>query len=196
MSTTPNGLTSLSADTGTPSWITNLVTFLLVAVPVALSVWKPNGSFTSANTQAVIVGLGVLAAGLVHLVKLLSENGLKKAGIAKTITEEESWVKANFADLTGTFTAAKAAVATIPGLPAHLAQVDTAVADVKGRLDAIPPTDAAALKALALTGFSEFLDGAQLSTSGGFVTVPKVAISTPGSVPVAAVGISTVPVSP
>lgn len=184
MSTTPNGLTGLSADTGTPRWLTTLISALLVVIPSVLAIWKPNGSFSSASAQALIVGIGVAAAGLVHLARLVAENGLKKAGIAKTITEEESWIKANWSDLTGTFTAAKVAVDTIPGVPTKLAEVSALAEDTKARVDAIPPTDLTALKALALTAISEQLNGSKIMVTNpdgsmSTVTIPAVAISTP-----------------
>lgn len=149
MSTTPNGVTDLTPDTGTSSWVTHAVSLLLVAVPTALAVWKPNGAFTSATAQAVIVAAGVLAAGVVHLVKLVSENGLTKAGIEKTVSEEEQWVKANYTDLQETFNGAKQALAAVPGLPERLSGVEALAHQVEAKVDAVPAPEKVSIEQLA-----------------------------------------------
>jgi len=149
MSTTPNQVTELTPDTATPTWVTHTVSLLLVAVPVVLSVWKPNGAFTSTTAQAVIVAAGVLAAGVVHLVKLVCENGLSKAGLEKTVSEEEAWVKANYADLQQTFGNAQKALASVPGLPERLSGVETLAHTVEAKVDSIPAPEKVSIEQLA-----------------------------------------------
>lgn len=149
MSTTPNGVTQLTPDTKTPTWVTHAVSLLLVAVPVALSVWKPNGAFTSTAAQAVIVAAGVLAAGVVHLVKLVCDNGLSKAALEKTVSEEEQWVKANYTDLQQTFTGAQKALAAVPGLPERLSGVEALAHQVEAKVEAIPAPEKVSIEQLA-----------------------------------------------
>lgn len=156
MSTTPNGVTALTPDTHTPPMLTHIVTVLLVAVPIVLSVWKPNGSFNSTTAQAVIVAVGVFFAGLLHLAMVLSKNRLTRAGLEKSFCEEEQWVKANWSTLQLTFVGAQKALNNVPNLPERLAGVEAAtqsvkadVEAVKGQIDQLPKSQQVSIEHLA-----------------------------------------------
>jgi hypothetical protein len=110
-----------------PAWESRLVKFLLVAVPTILAIWQPNRTFNTPQTQAAIIAAGVIAAAIVHLVDVISTNGITKAGLQKTVSEEVAWVESNF----GTIKSAAGVLATLPGLPNRLGGIETTVAQVK-----------------------------------------------------------------
>ncbi|MDP9168702.1 MAG: hypothetical protein M3O32_22005, partial [Actinomycetota bacterium] len=129
---------TLTADTRTPSWLTHGLTLLIPVVGVVLSLWQPGKIDLTAGAQAaVILGGFALAAGL-HAVHVITINGLTKAGLTKDVTEAEAWFTANYDTLRTTFEAAKPALDAIPGVPAALNQVQTTLAAVQAKVDAVP----------------------------------------------------------
>ncbi|MCU4184037.1 hypothetical protein K6U06_06670 [Acidiferrimicrobium sp. IK] len=136
---------SLTADTGTPTWLTHALTVLLPVVAVVLAVWQPGNVKLSAASQAAVIVGGLVLAAALHAVHLITRNGLSKAGLTKTITEEEQWVKANIDTLKSVATQAKPLLDSIPGGPAALATMQSDLADVKARVGQVPQTDRAAI---------------------------------------------------
>lgn len=55
-----------------PVWLNNLIKVALAAVPIILAVWDPNKAFNSTTADAIIVGAGVAAAAMVHVIELIT----------------------------------------------------------------------------------------------------------------------------
>jgi hypothetical protein len=134
--------------TNTPAWDSWLVKVLLIAVPTIFAIWKPDHTFNSASAQALIVGLGIAAAGLVHLVDVISQNlskyGFTKLALDNAFYQEDSWVHANMDDLKG----AAATLKTLPDVGKAVTDVQSRVTDVENKLQAIPAVDQVAIEAM------------------------------------------------
>ena len=104
----------VTPDTGTPDFITHAATVLLVVVPLALAWWHPHKVIPTGAAQAAVIIAGIVAAGLVHGVWLVQKNGLTKVGLAKTVSQEESWLRANWQTIRTEWAAAQPAIAALP----------------------------------------------------------------------------------
>jgi hypothetical protein len=137
-------VTTLSPDTDTPAWITHVLT---VAIPLAgfgVSLWDPNGALKSGPVEAaVILGSFVIAAAI-HLVRLVAKNGLTRVGLEHDITTTETWLHENSAVVKSTFDQVAPLLNLIPEWRTALMKVSADVAQVKGRVDAIPADQTAA----------------------------------------------------
>lgn len=121
-----------------PTWLPKAVSAAVAAVAIVLAVWHPHHFADTAAAQAAVTLAGLVVAGLIFAVHLIGENGLSRAGIEKDLSEEEAWVKANYAALRSTFEAAKPALDSIPSVPAGLSAVTADVAELKAKVEAIP----------------------------------------------------------
>lgn len=118
------------APAGTPSWLPKIVALLLALAGPGLAIGDPGNKIPSGAVSATIILGSFFIAAIVFTVHLVGENGLSKAGLERTVSEEEAWFKQNYAEIKSTFEAAKPALDQIPGVPA-------ALADVQGKLDAL-----------------------------------------------------------
>lgn len=107
-----------SLPTNTPAWLNNLIKVLLVAVPIVLAIWQPNGNFSSATAQAWIITGGVLLAGLLHIVEYIVTNirqhGLSIATITATESEAAAYIKANLPDFQAAWQNVEHVLASVP----------------------------------------------------------------------------------
>jgi hypothetical protein len=121
-----------------PWWL--LKAFSLVPlVGAVITYFDPDNKIQPGAVQAaVILGL-VLFTAVIVLVDEILKNGMSKAGLAKTVTEEEAWIKDNYAEIRSTFEAAKPALDALPGVPAALAAAQGEVSNLARRFDSLPP---------------------------------------------------------
>ena len=132
--TTP--VVPVTPDTGTPDIITHIVTALLPVISVILAWWHPHKLITTGSAQAAVIIAGILAAAVVHAVWLVQKNGLTKIGLAKTVSEEESWLKANWQTMRTEWAAAQPAIAALPDGLATINQVTHDVDVLKMKVEA------------------------------------------------------------
>ena len=118
-----------------------------------LDAWQPNHTLSTPTVQGVVLVAAFAVAGLIHITRLAHENGISAAGWAKTVGEEESWLKANLGDLKGLVAQVKAGAATTPEGVKLEADVATAAKKVTAAADKLSPEDRASLSA-ALAGIT------------------------------------------
>jgi hypothetical protein len=128
----------LTADTKTPAWLSHALTLLIPVVAGLIAIFRPGDVVNTPSAQAVLMLGALVMAGVIHVALLAKENGLTKAGLAKTITEEEAWIRSNYGVLRSTFEAAKPALDLIPGVPAALATAQADLEQVKATVAGIP----------------------------------------------------------
>lgn len=129
-----------------PVWLAHLVGLVLIAVPIVLAVWQPGHSFHTATAQAAIVVAGVAAAGILHIVHLVTINGLTKAGLLRTVHEEAAWLHANWADISGAISTARNLAGSID--PALLARTEAAVSSLQSQVSSLSASDTAAVESV------------------------------------------------
>jgi hypothetical protein len=132
-------LTDTDVPTDTSPLEVKIVALVLAIAGPVLAFVDPSGKFSTADAQVLItLGAWVIAAAI-YVGHLILRNGLSKAGIGKTLTEEEQWLKANAPALKATYEAAKPALDELPGVPAAQAAAEQEITSLKARFDALPP---------------------------------------------------------
>ena len=150
MTTTPVPIASPPADTapssGEPSWLVKAIGVAVMVIPAVIAFVNPGGRLSAPSLVAAVTLGGLLVGAVIVLVDTIAKNGMSKAGLERTVSEEEAWFRANYATIRSTFEAAKPALDAIPGVPAALDAVTKDVADLKARAATVPSTDVSAIE--------------------------------------------------
>lgn len=189
----------LTPDTDEPSWLVHLIAVLVAAVPIALAVWQPGHVNLTSAAQATIIGIGLAGVAIFYAVRTLAKNGLSKAGLTKTVTEEEAWLHANATTIRNVFEQAKPALEALPAAQnlvdeAQLRLQETITKAGDTNLDNLQTAIKAALPTLvhpwALT------DGTPTGATPPPPGIPAVAADAPASQPAQAAPVAEAPAAP
>jgi hypothetical protein len=177
---------SLVAPTvpGTTAWLPKLVALVPFAGAVVTYI-DPGNKIPSGSLQAAVTLGLVVVALIIFTVDEILKNGLSKSGIEKTVSTEEAWFRANYADIRSTYEAVKPALDAIPGVPAAQVAVESEVSALKARFDALPPAQKVDVDQVA-----ELAKTKILATLAG---VPSVVASTPAPAPAVATATTPLP---
>lgn len=131
-----------------PAAVIKAVSFLLAAVGVGLPWWNP-WHLTSDGARALIAVAFVIIAAVIFTIHVVlaavHEYGFSTRALDKVEADEIAGLKQLWPDLQATWTQAKPALDQLPGVADRLTQVEQVATEVKGKVDAIPADQLAAV---------------------------------------------------
>lgn len=126
----------MATTSGTPAWIATAETLLFPAVGLLAARFWPH--LSSAAAQAVVILAGLVVGGIVRGARVVSENGISKAGIVKSVSDEEAWIKGNAPAIKAAYEAAVPAIDTIKGGAAAIAAAQSTLAAATAAVLSVP----------------------------------------------------------
>lgn len=171
----------------TSTVVTTLEAALFPLVGLLTARYYPH--LSSSAAQALVILAGLVAGGIVRAVRIVSENGITAAGLSKSVSEEEAWVKANAPAIKASYDAAVPALEAVKGGAAAVTAAQTDLAAAVKLYDTVP----AAQREAAIAVLREFLPTLIPATSAdaaaSVVPAERLAVAVPVPAPVVGVNV-------
>jgi hypothetical protein len=138
---TTSDLSDLLADLskiGPPPWVSYALTFGLPLVGSAMATVDPAHTIPTPDAKALVIVAGFVLGVAAHLIGVLRANGLTKAGLQRTWTDEEQWLRTEAPAIKDVYERGKVALDAIPGVPQALAAVQAKLAELEKMYDGLP----------------------------------------------------------
>lgn len=164
----------MATTSGTPAWVATAETLLFPIVGLLAARFCPH--LSSAAAQAVVILAGLVAGGIIRAVRVVSENGISKAGIVKSVSDEEAWIKANAPAIKGAYQAFAPLLDQVQGGAAAIADAKKVLSDATAAVQSVPASQRQAAEDVLRQYLPGVIPAAPVTlATGGFVNAHAVA---------------------